>query len=206
MGGFLDSLLTQAGEALVPAVLLWLPLLELAAVCVVALNELEPRRRRGLFPLFVVLLALAAVLFGGAAALGHYGLVWRTWFQEGLSVILWLVGLATGILTVAYGRRWMARRWQPKRAELGMTVTLFCLVSAMFVGTVLGGLWCLGGPGEQVVAYKGQKMILGTWTWMERTCSLYEYHGPLVRGDVPVPDWDESLVEGAVNVPWCAPW
>lgn len=196
MGGFLDSLLTQVQEALLPAVLLWLPLLELAAVCVVALNELEPPRRRGLFPLFVVMLAMAAVLFGGAAALGHYGLAWRTWVQEGLSVILWLVGLVTGILTVAYGKRWMAQRWPPKRAELGMTVTLFCLVSAMFVGTVMGGLWAMG-PGEQVVAYKGQKMILGTWTWMEKSYSLYEYRGPLVRGDVPVPDWDPSWLEGA---------
>lgn len=195
MGGFLDSLWAQAGEALVPAVLLWLPLLELAAVCVVALNELEPRRRRGLFPLFVVLLALAAVLFGGAAALGHYGLAWRTWFQEGLSVILWLVGLATGILTVAYGRRWMARRWQPKRAELGMTVTLFCLVSAMFVGTVLGGLWCLG-PGETVGVYQGRRVVQGAWTWMETSYAVYEYHGPLVRGKNSIAWGEAPLLDG----------
>lgn len=195
MGGVLDYLLTQMWGGLL-VVLLWLPLLELAAVCVVALNELEPPRRRGLFALFFTLLTLAAVLFGGAAALGWSGLAWRTWVQEGLSVILWLVGLVTGVLTVAYGKRWMAQRWPPKRAELGMTVTLFCLVSAMFVGTVMGGLWAMG-PGEQVVAYKGQKMILGTWTWMEKSYSLYEYRGPLVRGDVPVPDWDSSWLEGA---------
>lgn len=196
MGGFLEYLLTQMWKELLPVVLLWLPLLELTAVCVVALNGLEPLRRRGLFALFFTLLALTAVLFGGAMALGWSGLAWRTWFQEGLSVILWLVGLATGILTVVYGKRWMVQRWQPKRAELGMTVTLFCLVSAMLVGTVVGGLWAMG-PGEQEVAYRGQRMILGTWTWMEKSYSLYEYRGPLVRGDVPVPDWDLSQLEGA---------
>lgn len=40
MGGFLDYLLTQMWKELLPVVLLWLPLLELTAVCIVALNEL----------------------------------------------------------------------------------------------------------------------------------------------------------------------
>lgn len=173
--------------------LLILPLLELAVVCVVTLNRLPSQRRRGLFALFFVMLGLSAVLFGGAWVLDRNGLAWRTWFQESLSLFLWLVGLTTGIMTVAYARRWLSERG--KGVVTGLSV--FCLVSAMFVGTVLGGLWCMG-PGEQVVTYQGRKMILGKWVWMDTGYVLYEYHGPLVRSGPAVVDFQLDDVEGAV--------
>lgn len=205
MDGFLGYLLTQLWEELLVVLLLWLPLLVLAGMCVATLDKLEPRRRRGLFPLFVVMLALAAVLFGGAAVLGRYGLVWRTWAQESLAALLWLAGLSTGSLTVAYGGRWL-REWRAGWGRVAVCLSGLCLASAMLFGTVLGGLWCLG-PGEQVVTYRGQKAVLGKWVWMETSYQLYAYHGPLVRGAGPLEaDWDESLVEGAVNVPWDTPW
>lgn len=178
-------------------VLLWGPLIGLAVLCLLTLNNLPPQRRRGLFALFFTMLGLAAVLFGGAWALDQYGLAWRTWFQEGLSLILWLVGLATGILTIVYAGCWLVQRGgMVKNVVTGLSA--FCLASAMFVGTVLGGLWCLG-PGEQVVTYAGKKAILGKWTWMDTSYQLYEYHGPLVRGAGPLQvDWDWSLMQGAV--------
>lgn len=184
---------------------LWGPLLVLAGVCVATLDKLEPRRRRGLFPLFVVMLALAAVLFGGAAVLGRYGLAWRTWAQESLAALLWLAGLSTGSLTVVYGGRWL-REWRAGWGRAAVCLSGLCLASAMVMGTLMGGAWCLG-PGEQVVTYRGQKAILGKWAWLDISYELYAYHGPLVRGAGPMlVDWDESLVEGVVNVPWGTPW
>lgn len=184
---------------LVQSVTLWgllvLPLLELAVVCVMTLKRLPPQRRGGLFTLFFVMLGLAAVLFGGAWVLDRNGLAWRTWFQESMSLVLWLVGLTTGIMTVAYAGRWLS-----ERSKAVVTVlTAFCLISAMFVGTVMGGLWSMG-PGEQVVTYQGRKMILGKWVWMDTSYELYEYHGLLVRGaGSAVVDFDLDDVEGAVT-------
>lgn len=186
---------TDMGD-LVMFLFLMAPLLELTAVCVLTLGKLPSQRRKGLFPLFFAMLGLAAVLFGGAWALEACGLAWRTWFQEGMSVILWLLGLTAGILTVVYAGRWLVQRGEAMKGVV-MGLSAFCLVSVMLVGTVTGGLWAMG-PGEQVVAYEGQKMILGKWTWMESSYSLYEYHGPLVRGASPRVDWDWSLLEGAM--------
>ena len=139
------------------------------------------------------MLALAAALFGGAWLLARFGLVWRTWVREGLAVLLGLSGLSTGILTVAYARRWLGGVKGPVTALCG-----FCLAGAMFSCSVLGLLWAMG-PGEQVVTYRGQKAILGKWVWMETSYELYAYHGPLVRGAGPLEvDWDPDLVEGAI--------
>ena len=183
---------------LVQDVTLWglliFPLLELAVVCVMTLNCLPPQRRRGLSALFFILLGLAAVLFGGAWVLNRNGLAWRTWFQMCLSLILWLVGLSTGVMTVVYTGRWLSG--SDKGVVTGLSV--FCLASAMFVGTVLGAFWAMG-PGEQVVTYQGRKMILGKWVWMDTSYELYEYHGSLVRGAGPaVVDFELTDVEGAV--------
>ena len=173
--------------------LLALPLVELAVVCVMTLVKLPPQRRRGLLTLFFVMLGVAAVLFGGAWVLDRNGLAWRTWFQECLSLVLWIVGLITGIMTVTYAGCWLSERYKGAVTVL----TAFCLASAMFVGTVLGGLWCMG-PGEQVVTYQGRKMILGKWAWMGTSYVLYEYHGPLVRSGPAVVDFQLTDVEGAV--------
>ena len=182
---------------LVQSMTLWgllaLPLVELAVVCVMTLNRLPPQRRRGLFALFFVMLGLAAVLFGGAWVLDRNGLAWRTWFQESMSLVLWLVGLTTGIMTVVYAGRWLSER--RKGVVTGLSVC--CLVNAMFVGTILGGLWCMG-PGEQVVTYQGRKMVLGKWVWLDTGYVLYEYHGPLVRSGPAVVDFRLDDVEGAV--------
>lgn len=191
-----EFFLSPVWSALMMFFLLWGPLLLLAAVCVATLNKLEAQRRRGLFALFFTMLGVAAVLFGGAWGLEGLGLVWRTWFREGLSVILWLLGLATGILTIVYARRWLDRReGSAKSVVTGLSA--FCLALAMFTGSVTGLLWAMG-PGEQVVVYDGQKMILGKWVWMDTSYSLYEYHGPLVRGAAPRVDWDWDLLEGVV--------
>lgn len=195
-------LYTRALENVILWGLLVLPLAELTVLCLFTLNNLPPQRRRGLFALFFIMLALAVVLFGGALALNRYGLAWRTWFQEGLSFILWLAGLTTGTMTVGYAGRWLARRGGTVKRAITVLSSL-CLASTLLVGTLLGGLWALG-PSEQVVSYAGERVILGKWI---SSCQLYSYHGPLVRGAGPLlVDWDESLVEWAVNVPRNTPW
>lgn len=192
MTGYFLSLLWSA---LMMFLLLIGPLLLLAAVCLMTLNTLPPQRRRGLFALFFTMLGVAAVLFGGAWALDQNGLAWRTWFQESLSAVLWLVGLTTGILTIVYARRWLPER-RGAGGRTAVYLSAFALMVAMFSGSVVGLLWVMG-PGEQVVTYQGEKMILGKWTWMDTSYSLYEYHGPLVRGAESM-DFDWSLVRGAV--------
>lgn len=188
---------TRGLENVILQGLLVCPLAELAALCVLTLNDLPPQRRRGLFALFFTMLALAAVLFGGALALRMYGLAWRTWFQVGLSMVLWLVGLATGIATVGYGSRWLRERYAGSIGAVLSGLSALCLVSAVLMGTLLGGLWAIG-PNEQVVAYGGQRAILGQWRW-SGGYQLYEYHGPLVRGAGPMlVDWDWSRLERAV--------
>lgn len=190
-------LYTRALENVILWGLLVLPLIELSALCVLTLCRLPFQRRKGLLALFIALLVLSAVLFGGAWALRKFGLTWRTWFQEGLGFVLWLVGLITGIMTVGYAGRWLSERGKAvKSAVTGLSVS--CLVCAMLVGTLLGGLWAMG-PGEQVVAYRGEKMILSNWVWHDTGYKLYEYHGLLVRGAGPVLiDWDWQEIEGAV--------
>lgn len=190
----MDGFLTQMWEEMLLFLLLWGPLLVLAAVCAVTLDKLEPRRRRGLFPLFFVMLGLAVTLFGGAWALDRYGLAWRTWFQEGMSGALWVVGLTTGTLTVAYARRWLPE-WRRGWGRAVAYLSGLCLVSAMLVGTVAGGLWCLG-PGETVGTYQGRKVVQGAWTWMETSYAVYEYHGPLVRGRDSIAWGEGPLLDG----------
>lgn len=158
----LDYMLyTRALENVILWGLLVLPLAELTALCLLTMNNLPPQRRKGLFALFFTMLGVAAVLFGGAWALDVCGLAWRTWFQESLSFIMWLLGLTTGAMTVGYAGRWLVQRGGVVKSVVTV-LSAFCLASVMFVGTVLGGLWCLG-PGEQVVTYAGKKAILGKW-------------------------------------------
>lgn len=190
MYGFLNM-----GAKLQMFLVLWGPLLVLGAVCIVTLNELEPRRRRGLLPLFFIMLGLGLVLFGGATLLERHGLAWRTWIQEGMSAALWVVGLVTGALTVVYGRRWLPQ-WRRGWGRAVVYLSAACLISAMLFGTVLGGLWCLG-PGETVGTYQGRKVVQGAWTWMETTYDIYEYHGPLVRGARSIAWGEAPLLDGA---------
>lgn len=196
MDGFTEYLLNQAWEELMLFLLLWGPLLVLAAVCVATLDKLEPKRRRGLFPLFCIMLGLAAVLFGGARVLAQCGLTWRTWVQEGMSAGLWVIGLTTGVLTVAYGKRWLPA-WRKGWGRAVVYLSVLCMVSAMLFGTVLGGLWCVG-PGETVGTYQGRKVVQGAWTWMETSYAVYEYHGPLVRGARSLAWGEVPLLDGAV--------
>lgn len=189
MDGFTEYMLVRAWEELVLLLFLVVPLLVLAAVCVLTLDHLPPQNRRGLFALFFLLLGMAAVLFGGAWVLDRIGLAWRTWFQEGMSGALWVIGLVTGTLTVRYARRWLPE-WRKGWGKATVVLCGLCLASAMFVGTIVGGLWAMG-PGEQVGTYQGKKVIQGKWVWQECTYELYEYHGPLVRGAQSF-KWSES--------------
>lgn len=194
MEGYMNYLLTQLWEELLTFLTLFLPFLVLGTVCIMTLNELPPQRRRGLFALFFTMLGIAAVLFGGAWMLDQNGLAWRTWFQEGMSVVLWVVGLVTGTLTVLYSRRWLPERHHTA-GKVVVCLSGLCLVSAMFVGTIVGGLWCLG-PGEQVGTYQGQKVVQGRYSFMEDSYAIFEYHGPLVRGKESIAWAECPLLDG----------
>ena len=155
---------------LIRILLLWGPLAVLSAVCALTLRKLEPKRRRGLLPLLVVMLALAAAL-------------------------LWLAGLSTGLLTVICGGRWLPE-WRAGWGRAVVCLSGLCLAGAMFSCSVLGALWCMGGPGEQVGTCQGQRVVQGTWTWLDTSYALYEYHGPLVRGAEPIAHGLEPLLDG----------
>lgn len=190
-----EFLLSPAAGMLIRILLLWGPLAVLSAVCALTLRKLEPKRRRGLLPLLVVMLALAAALFGGEWALARFGLAWRTWVREGLAALLWLAGLSTGLLTVICGGRWLPE-WRAGWGRAVVCLSGLCLAGAMFSCSVLGALWCMGGPGEQVGTCQGQRVVQGTWTWLDTSYALYEYHGPLVRGAEPIAHGLEPLLDG----------
>lgn len=174
--------------------MLWGPLGVLAALCAAGLVKLPSAQRRGLLSVTVGMTALAAVLFGGAWLLEQNDLSWRTVPQEIMSFALWGLGLTAGVLTVWYTARWASRRW-PKGYLWLQALGIGCLLSVMWVGTILGGLWAMG-PGEQVGTWHGQRVVQGKWTFMETSYSVYEYHGPLVRGRELA--WGEApLLDGA---------
>lgn len=185
-----DLLLSPAAGVLIRILILWGPLAVLAAVYVLTLKKLEAKRRRGLLPMLIVMLALAAVLFGGAGLLAQNGLAWRTLVQEGLAVLLGLSGLSTGILTVVYARRWLGGWKDPVAWLCG-----FCLAGAMFSCGVMGLLWAMG-PGETVGTFQGRTVVQGRWVWMDTSYAVYEYHGPLVRGAEPIAQGLEPLIDG----------
>lgn len=186
------ELLEQLSVALT-WLLWWLPLAAMVVLWTVCMVRL-PGKRRGLLALLAGTAAVAAVLFGGRWLLERSGLTWRTWLQEGLSVVLWALGLAVGVVTV---QRFYAllRERRTKLASWGMALGLYCLVCVMLSGTVLGGLWAMG-PGETVGHYQGRQVVQGEWTWMETSYNLYEYHGPLVRGSLPIAWSEEPLLNG----------
>lgn len=159
---------------------LWGPLMALAAMCLLCVIYLPKAERPGLMPLSAVMLTLAAALFGGVWLLGWQGLTYRTWLKEGLSAALWAVGLTTGVLTVRFFYRLLEKRC-PKLAPWGMALALLCLLNALWMGTMLGGLWAIG-PNEQTITYQGQTVVQCTDAFLGNYYELYEYHGPLVRG------------------------
>lgn len=169
--------------------LLWGPLALLAGLALVCAVRLPKERRRGLLPAVLTVGSLSAVLFLGEWLLNRNDLTWRIAPKTALSVILWLAGLTAGILTVRYVMRWLERD-RPKLALWGAALALYCLISTMGAGTLLGGLWAMG-PEEQVGTWQGQTVVQGKWTWMDTSYDVYAYHGLLVRGKEPLA-WDED--------------
>lgn len=168
---------------------LYLPLTVLAALDILCLVRLPREGRRGLLWATVLLAVSAALLFPGEWALNARGLTWRTIPKELLCTVTWLSGLAAGVLTVWYvGRCPFPKEWLVPASR---TLGALCLASAMLFGSVVGLLWAMG-PGEQVTAYQGRQVVQGRFSWVGNVSySLYEYHGPLVRGKEPLETWAE---------------
>lgn len=176
-----------------PWIFLYLPLAALVVLCVLCLVKLPGSRRRGLFPVASALAVCAAVLFGGAWPLGWFSLEWRMIPKTVLGTAIWLLGLGAGILTVRYTMRRLNER-RPKLALWGAALALYCLISVMGSGSILGGLWALA-PSEEVGTWQGRTVVQCAWTFMGSSYQVYEYHGPLVRGADALAWSEEPMIE-----------
>lgn len=178
-------------------VFLWLPLLILAAFCVLCLVNLPENRRRGLLPAALAMTVCAAVLLGGAWLLGRFGLTWRMIPKVSAGLLLWAMGLTSGVLTVRFTGRWLTER-RPKLAVYGQALALYCLISVMGAGSVLGGLWAFGVT-EEVGTWRGERVVQGH---NFLTYEVYEYYGPLIRG-VDALGWSEDpMIEESREQAW----
>ncbi len=171
---------------LVLVLLLIVPLIVLTVLWALALKHLPPERRRGLLPVGCVMFAVAALLFGGEWILERFGLTWRYVPVWTLSLLLWCLGWAAGVLTI-FGTY---RRTERHRDAL-TGVTIFCFIAAMGVGTIAGGVWFLSvAPSREAVGeYQGQLVVQDGNAW-DSGYRIYAYHGPLVRGKEPLA-WKE---------------
>lgn len=176
--------------------LMWGPLLTLALAGFSTLGELKPGQRRGLFPLLLGTPGLGAVLLGVTWGLDQCGLSWRAWVQVGILSGLWLMGLVTGILIIVYARRWLS--------ELGVVmktvITGLCALSLTSIMLLSGFviLMFAGINSDQVGVYQGRKVVQGSFTFMDASYAVYEYHGPLVRGARSIVWGEAPLLDGAV--------
>ncbi len=172
---------------MIPFLYLYLPLAVLAALDILCLVRLPREGRRGLLWASVLLAVSATLLFIGEWALNARGLTWRTIPKELLCTVTWLSGLAAGLLTVRYvGRCPFPMEWL---VPAGRALGALCLAIAMIFGSVVGLLWAMG-PGEQVTTYQGRQVVQGRFSWVgDVHYSVYEYHGPLVRGKEPLETW-----------------
>ena len=174
--------LTMIPVYLALLLLLIVPLAALTALWALALKHLPAERRRGLLPVGCVMFLTAALLFGGEWLLGRFGLTWRYVPVWTLSLLLWLLGWAAGILTILGAYRWTERG---RDALTG--VAIFCFIAAMGMGTIAGGIWFLGvaHSREAVGEYQGQLVVQDGNAW-DGGYHIYEYRGPLVRGKEPL--------------------
>lgn len=176
-----------------PWIFLHLPLIVLVILCALCLTKLPRGRRRGLFPAAGAMAACGAVLLGGAWLLGRLDLEWRMTPKVVLGLALWALGLVSGILTARYTARWLSER-RPKLSLWGAALALYCLISVMGAGSILGGLWALI-PGEQVGTWQGQTVVQCAWTFMGNSYAVHEYYGPLIRGADALAWSEEPMIE-----------
>lgn len=176
--------------------LFWSPMILLAVVCIL---RLPAARRRGLLPAALTAGIAAVILFPGGWLLGLWGLTWRTSPKTVLHVILCLSGLTAGVLTSGYLARWLAASRKGLRVCVE-TAAVLCLLYSMCCGFLEGVLWA-GDPEEQVGVWQGQTVVQGTHTFPRPTYDIYEYHGPLIRGNQSL-SWSWSpLLDGEETQP-----
>ena len=179
--------------------LFWSPVILLAGLAVVCILRLPAARRRGLLPAALTAGTAAVILFPGGWLLGLWGLTWRTAPKAVLYVILCLSGLTAGVLTSGYLARWLAASRKGLRVCVE-TVAVLCLLYSMCCGFLGGILWA-GDPEEQVSVWQGQTVIQGTDNFLKPTYYIYEYHGPLIRGNQPLSFNGRPLPDGEETQP-----
>lgn len=167
-----------------------LPFTGLIGLWAVALVQLPGERRRGLLTVGIAVFVVAGVLFGGNWLLGQFGLTWRFAPLWAMSLLLWGLGWAVGVLTVRYTDRWSSEQAPGKGGWL-MALSLVCLLAAMSSGTVWGGLWTLDWSVETVGECEGRTAVQ-TYNG-EMAYQLYAYYGPVVRGVEPLAWGEESF-------------
>ena len=158
-----------------------------------------PEKRKWLLITGLSESALALVLFGGDWVLGRFGLTWRLIPREIAAGVLWCGGLWLGVLVVRAMARLAREKVRPGFGPWAGAFMALCLEAAMLVGTVLGALWFLPLPGEEVGAMGGQTVVQGVFTYWDspdRGYAVYAYHGPLVRGTASLAESEDGLFAG----------
>ncbi len=160
-----------------------------------------PEKRKWLLIVGIAEGALAAVLFGGDWLLGQYGLTWRLIPREIMAAVLWSDGLWLGVLVVTDTVR-LVRKLQFSLAPWAGAFAGLCLAGAMFVGTVLGALWFIPFPGEEVGTMDGETVVQGIFSYWDdpgKGYAVYAYHGPLVRGTAYLTAPEDGLFLGGAT-------
>lgn len=139
------------------------------------------RPKKLLLAVGLIVIGLAAVLFGGQWILETVELSWRQWVKSVLALLLWVSGGAICILTL-YWNSAAFRKSSTVFRRCTQVILSLCMVVAMGLGTLFGGAWIYGGN-ESVAIRNGEKVIVVEEHILDYLCIYYEYHGPFVRGE-----------------------
>ncbi len=142
------------------------------------------RPRKSLLTAGLVVIGLAAVLFGGQWLLGMAKLAWRQWVKSILAFLLWCGG-AIVCCMIIYENSAVFRKSSKVFRRCTQVVLALCMVVAMGLGTLFGGAWIYGGV-ESVAIRNGEKVVVTEEHILDYICIYYEYHGPFVRGSKPI--------------------
>ena len=151
----------------------------------------HPGKWRNRMAALLLPLALSILLLApGGYGLGRLGLAWRS------GVRLCLLFLTTVCLTglLVFAAWYLIERLEGRAIyRWGVAITAFALSVCVFAA---GAFVTVFAPGEdQVVAWEGQRAVAVRWC-LSDVLDIYEYHGPLLRGDTRLNKNDAGLEAG----------
>lgn len=155
------------------SVFLWIPAFFLGIYLL--LRETSCRLALGaLFALWAPALALVLLLPRAEAAAG---VMLRDWVHS-LPVYLWAALSILLLIAIAwYALKRFSRPWVPLCLKVGCALTVLAVLT---VGVFYLGL--TGRP-EEEGEYRGERVVMAKFSWMETTYSYYRYNGPFLLGE-----------------------